>query len=328
MRDAKKDEIIEQKNMNTSLLSSFFLVLSCLLVFPNLSATAKNDSKGLEIGYAISITNVTPEAMHYAKSVGVSSIEIGFGALVDKSTREFTISDEALMERMTNAKKAADDAGINIGSIHMPFGEHIDLSLSNEEDRKDVVIFQKKLLGFLKILKPEVILFHPSWHLGRNERETRKKQFIKSATELDKVVRKMKATMVIENMLGPKLVLSATRERALCRTVEETVEIMNRLPKTIYSAIDMNHIKQPEKLILAMGSRLKSVHVADGDGLAERHYFPCSGQGENDWTAILAALDEVNYQGPFMFESAHKDVKDLKECYDELHAEYIKAKRQ
>lgn len=313
--------------MNTSFLSTFFLLLSLLLTFPNRGSAAERAAKPLEIGYSISIIKITPESMRYAKSVGVSSIEIGFGALIEKG-RDFKVSDEELLEWIKKAKKATDDAGIKVWSIHMPFGEHIDLSLRKEEERQRVMVLHKKLLGFLEILQPEVILFHPSWHLGLNEREMRKKQLIKSATELNKVVRSMGAIMVIENMLGPELRLGATRERALCRTVEETVEIMGRLPKTIYSAIDMNHIKQPEKLILAMGSRLKTIHVADGDGLKEHHYFPCSGEGENDWTAILAALDEVKYQGPFLFESAHGDVKDLKECYEQLHAEYKKVKGQ
>lgn len=313
--------------MKTFFLSASFLLLSLLLVFPKEGSAGEKAAKPLKIGYNISITKISPETMRYAKSVGVSYIEIGLGALVEKD-RTFKVSDEELLNHIKTAKKDIDDAGIKVWSIHMPFGEHIDLSLSNEEDRQQVVTFHKKLLGFLKILKPEIILFHPSWHLGVNERETRKKQLIKSATELNKVVRDIKATMVIENMLGFKLQVSATRERALCRTVEETVEIMGRLPKSIYSAIDMNHIKEPEKLILAMGSRLKSVHIADGDGLGERHYFPCSGEGENDWTAILAALDKVNYQGPFLFESAYKDVKDLKECYEKLYADYKKGQSQ
>src|SRR5690606_19709273 len=127
-----------------------------------------------------------------------------------------------------------------------------DLSLRSEEERQRVVALHKKLLGFLEILQPKIILFHPSWYLGLNERVIRKEQLIKSATELNEVVMKMGATLVIENMLGPELLVSSntSRESPLCRTVVETVEIMDRLPHTIYSAIDMNHIKHPEQLIL------------------------------------------------------------------------------
>ncbi len=303
-----------------------WLFFSCFLLgCANQRTLVEKSAKPLRVGFSTSITKVTPEAVRYARSVGVSCIEIGLGELVDKNLTAFNVSDEKFLEWIKKAKSASDEAGIKIWSIHMPFGKHIDLSLNKEEDRKGVVAFHKKVLGFIKILNPEIILFHPSWHLGLNVRELRKSQLIKSATELNDVVRSMKATMVIENMLGPELLVSPKLERPLCRTVEETVEIMNRLPKTIYSAIDMNHIKNPENLILAMGDRLKSLHVADGDGLAERHYFPCSGEGQNNWTAILAALDKVNYKGPFMFESKYPDVKNLKECYEQLYANYKEA---
>lgn len=264
--------------------------------------------------------------MLYAKSVGVDYVEISFGSLID-GNRNFKVSDEEMSALMRKAKKAADEAGIRVWSIHMPFGKRIDLSLTDEAERRQVLALHRKVLGYCKILEPEIILFHPSYYLGLNEREARKKQLVKSATELNETVRSMKATMVIENMLGPELLVDAERERPLCRTVEETVEIMNRLPKSIYAAVDMNHIKNPENLIRALGKRLKSVHIADGTGEAENHYFPCSGQGTNNWTAILAALHEARYSGPFLYESAVDDVRDLKACYDSMYSSFVEEKR-
>ncbi|TZF84773.1 sugar phosphate isomerase/epimerase [Pedobacter sp. BS3] len=282
--------------------------------------------KPLRVGYSIAITSITPEKMKYAKSVGVDCIEIGPGALIDKKTGGLAKSDEACMQLVAKAKKAADDAGIEIWSVHMPFGEKIDISLGDEAERQRVVALHKKLLGFYRVLKPKIVLFHPSWFLGLNERELRKSQMIRSALELNQVVKRMKAKMVIENMLGPTLLRDATHERPLCRTVEETVEIMNKLPSDIYSAVDMNHIKNPEKLIAAMGERLKTVHVSDGNGEAECHYLPCSGKGKNDWNAILSALQEAHYTGPFLYESAYKDVKELPDCYRTLYHNFIAAK--
>lgn len=279
----------------------------------------------LRLGYSIGVTNVDAAVMKASKAAGVDAIEIGFGGYIDKQTTLFTTSEEDILKQVRQAKKAADAAGIEIWSIHMPFSRKIDLSLINENERMEVVALHKKVLEYCRILKPKIILFHPSWHLALNKREARKASLIKSAKELNELVKAMGATMVIENMLGPKLLLDNGKlERPLCRTVEETVEIMNRLPLEIGSAIDMNHIKHPEALILAMGSRLKTVHVADGDGEDERHYFPCSGEGKNDWTAILAALNKVGYNGPFMFESKYKSVEGFKECYSTLYQNYIK----
>lgn len=302
--------------MLNKLLSLFF----ALTIVSTLTAHA---SGPLDLGYSVAIKNVTPEKMHYAKSVGISCIETSLAEFIDKQNLSFLSSDKEIVESLKAAKLAADEAGIKIWSIHMPFSNKIDLSLADEIARKKVVALHKKVIEFCTILQPEIILFHPSYFLGRNERELRKSQLIKSAKELNKVVKKQGFTMVIENMLGTDLLTAdAKREYPLCRDVSETKEIMSKLPESIGSAIDFNHIKNPQELILAMGSRLKTVHVADGDAIKERHYFPCSGEGLNDWNAILLALDKVRYKGPFLYESHIKDVKDLKSCYDTLYKDF------
>lgn len=274
--------------------------------------------KPLKIGISVALQKATPSFLKEAKLAGIDYIELGVGHFTDTS-RQFTAPDQEMMEQVVATKKAADAAGIIIWSIHMPFGKNIDLSLPNESDRLAVVDMHTRLLKFIKVLKPKVILFHPSWFLGVNERELRKQQLEKSVIALNKPVRAMGAMMVIENMLGPTLAHGKVRERPLLRTVEEAVEVMNRLPKNVYAAIDFNHIKYPEKLVLAMGKRLKSIHVADGTGLEENHFFPCSGKGENDWTAILQAMNKVGYRGPFMYESTAPKIIEYQSCYETLY---------
>jgi len=278
----------------------------------------KAPPKPLKLGFNIQIGKVTAAKMQEAKLAGIDYLEVSFGEFVDEK-RNFKIPEAEIVEKVKQAKLAADQAGIRIWSVHMPFGQHIDLSLGNEAERLQVVALQRKVLQFCALLKLEIVLFHPSWHLGPNERELRKQQLVKSVNELNPAVKKLGAKMVIENMLGFEMVVNKTRERALCRTVEETVEIMNRLPSSVYSAIDMNHIKDPELLIRAMGKRLKSVHIADGNGKQENHFFPCSGEGSNNWKEILRALNEVGYKGPFMYESKYKNLNELKPCYETLY---------
>lgn len=276
----------------------------------------------LEIGYALSIGRFSEDTLSYSKSVGVDYVEVsGMSTFVDGDLN-FRMSEEEILETLELAKAAADAAGIDIWSVHMPYGAKIDLSILDEEQRQQVVDTHTKLLGYLEVLDPEVILFHPSYYLGLNERDRRKSQLIKSATELNEEVQGIGAIMVIENMLGPELLKDNNRERPLMRSVEETAEIFDRLPESIYSAIDMNHIKNPQELIRTMGARLKSVHIADGSGEAENHYFPCTGEGQNNWDEILAALDEAGYDGPFMYESSPQDAKEFQECYQTLYESY------
>lgn len=311
------------------LLAGLFCFTGCKNSTSNQTETpmeaATEDSKPLAIGYGLGIGNFDKETFTYAKSVGVDYVEAsGMSTYVDGDLN-FKMSEEEMRAHLEAAKAAADAAGIEIWSIHMPFGKNIDLSVRDEEDRKKVVETHAKLIELLEILKPEVILFHPSYYLGLNERDQRKNQLIKSAEALNEHVKNIGAMMVIENMLGPKLLVDENRERPLMRTVEEAVEIFSRLSDDIYSGVDMNHIKNPEKLIRAMGDRLKSVHIADGTGEAENHFFPCTGEGLNNWNDILAALDEVGYDGPFMYESRPEDEKQYLQCYQALYQNFINA---
>ena len=300
------------------------LLCSCLFFS---KAQSQSTPQRLALGFSIGVDKITSEILTKAKANGIDYIETSVNRYID-SAGNFLLTDAEMINKVKAAKKMADDAGIQIWSIHMPFGRLIDISLSDSAGRPGVIELHKKVLGFCRILQPKIILFHPSWFLGLNERSFRKNQMVKSAVELNKAVKAIHATMVIENMFGPELLRDKARERPLFRTVEESVEMMNRLPADIYSAIDLNHIKYPEKLIYAMGPRLKTLHVADGTDKAENHFFPCSGQGHNDWVAILTAINAVGYKGPFLYECKYKDVSEFKPCYESLYQSLIQSMKK
>lgn len=65
------------------------------------------------------------------------------------------------------------------------------------------------------------------------------------------------------------------------------------------------HLRQREYLptsIYKLGSRLKNLHVRDTDGLLSYSLPP--GQGIVDWDHVLAALDDVGYDGFMVLEMA------------------------
>ena len=303
--------------------------IKCLLVLclscSNLFAQPESYPPPLKIGASFSIETITPAILKEAKSAGISCVQVSVNGWFDKSGN-FKLSNENIIKEVGDAREAAESAGIKIGAIHMPFGKYIDISLIDKTEHQRVIDLHKKVLQFCKVLKPEVILFHPSWYLTLDQRDEHIDQMIKSALELDKPVKDLGSIMVIENMTGPELYVMSggvKYERPLCRTVDEMMTIMNKLPPDIYAAVDLNHILHAEKMILALGTRLKFIHVADGDGANELHYFPCSGKGMNDWMAILSALYKAQYTGPFMYECHYKDLKDLTICYNYMYNKFI-----
>ena len=49
-----------------------------------------------------------------------------------------------------------------------------------------------------------------------------------------------------------------------------------------------------------VGDKIVTAHVSDFDFYNERHWLP--GEGKLDWQAILRALKEIGYQGPWLYE--------------------------
>ncbi|GAB1464433.1 sugar phosphate isomerase/epimerase family protein [Pedobacter sp.] len=293
-------------------------VLASLVILCSFSVQAQKKHK---IGFAIGINALTKKKLQQISDAGIDCIETGLTAFINKDSLTFKLSDYEMIKKMREVKQAATETGVEIWSIHMPYGKEIDISFIEEERRQKVIAFHQQALKYVSMLKPKIILFHPSYYLGLNEREARVKQLLKSVEELNTSVKAMKASMVVENMLGPALLVSkGNQERPLLRTVEESVAIFKMFPTDVYAAVDLNHIAQPEKLLLALGARVKTLHVADGDGKAERHYFPCDGKGQNDWKAIFEALKTINYKGPFMYESTTKELEGYRECYNKLMA--------
>ncbi|MGV8133779.1 MAG: hypothetical protein AB2L20_01080 [Mangrovibacterium sp.] len=113
--------------------AAVFLMVS-FFVF-NSKGQDKKAAKPLHLGYSVSIENITPEKMSYAKSVGIDYIEVSPTGLIGKE-RNFKLTDEEITGRMKKIREVTEAAGIKIWSVHMPFGRNIDLSLSNETDRQ------------------------------------------------------------------------------------------------------------------------------------------------------------------------------------------------
>lgn len=275
-----------------------------------------------EIGYSIDIRMITKERMLYAKSLGIQYVELaGIGAMLDKKLQ--LNPDKGYWERRVDTLKAIfAETGMQLWSIHMPFSKQLDLSLTAEDTRSYVVETQLQVFSLLAPLKPKVVLFHPSYYLGLGERAWRASQLVKSVHELNRALAAYPVTLVMENMLGPALHVDANRERPLLRTVAECVQLFQKFPQEVGIAVDMCHTAEAAQLLSAFGPRVKSLHIADGDGTAEHHYLPCNGLGKNNWNTIIAALEQINYQGVFMYECKYADERQLTDCYSELFTNY------
>jgi len=303
-----------------------FISILCYLLIPGYTYCQKQDRPDYAVGYSLDIRKIAFEKLKADKEAGMDYIEIaGLGSFVNADLSSKIPQAEWLLKCDSLAivlKKAA----VKVWSIHMPFSAKIDISTLDEQQRQQVMRMHLQLLEGLYRLHPQVILFHPSYYLEPNKRAARKEQLVRSVNELYTAVSGAGLQLVIENMLGPSLTVGE-RERPLLRTVEECQELFARFPDQVGIAVDMNHIAHPERLLLAFGPRVKTLHVADGDGTKESHYLPCNGKGQNDWNTILAALEKIKYKGVFMFECHYETTAQLIECYRQLQQIYSNTKQ-
>lgn len=258
-----------------------------------------------------------------AKRAGIDAVEINAATLFLNSN---LTDDRQVAARCRQLRRDLRRSGLQLWSVHMPYGKDIDLSNTDPQIHDNTMAIHRRVLRFCKILRPHIVLFHPSWNLPHNVREERMAQLAASVRELLPAAHKFGATVVIENMLGYELVKDENYERPLCRSVEEVMKIMSMMPDDVYAAVDMNHIDNPERLVSALGTRLRTIHVSDGDGRTECHELPWHGRGDNDWVAILKALyEDAHYDGVFMYELKKAELPQLKECYDKMYRQYLES---
>ena len=94
---------------------------------------------------------------------------------------------------------------------------------------------------------------------------------------------------------------------SVCSHGEEAAAWVDELgdPDTIGYCLDLGHCGLVEldaaDEIRKLGHRITALHVHDNDFLTDQHILPYHGNA--DWTAILSALREVGYKGPFTYEA-------------------------
>lgn len=293
---------------------------------PLLEAFGDNLPPRFELGTTIAplggLAGLTYTKFRNLRNSGLKHVEISLTGLVNGDN---PLPHDELRRRFVEIKAAADSAGVNIRSIHMPYGGDCDPSALDEKTRR---ASEKKYRGYIKLvecLAPEYILFHPSTsHMSPGDRAGHMRQAVKTLKALNKDVKNIGARIVVENLRGPKIQRPNGTERGLGRTVDEMTELMAMLPDDIYAVVDLNHIEHPEDMIRALGGRIRSLHVCDSDQSRDCHFLPW--RGTNDWAEIIAALYETGYNGPWLYEIKAKEIEQLAEmtsAYERAYRAYL-----
>ncbi len=215
------------------------------------------------------------------QEAGIAGIEVS-NAYLDISMTEDYKYLPALAEKYS----------IALWSYHMPFApfDRIDPS------HKDHADFTVKAFSELIKMKSELgfrrVIIHPSGEpIADDDRAERMKIAKDSFARLAGVAAACDMQIAVEDL--PRT--------CLCRNSAEMLDLLSADP-SLRTCFDTNHLlsEDPADFVRKVGNKIVTTHVSDCDFLNERHWYP--GEGKIDWPALMRALEEVGYQGPFIYE--------------------------
>ena len=244
------------------------------------------------------------EELEGLKRVGIEAVEISFR--FDKLVNEYDI-----IERWKEYKEIADDVGIELWSLHLPFGYALDISSKDSCIRSIAWYFNRKLVSVAREMGVKVIVLHPSSEPITDDVRPKRLEYAR-----EEIIR----LNAFCEELGLKLAVENLPRTCLCNSSSEMIELLSGTGAGI--VFDTNHSLYEDNVkflsaLVDSGIPIHSLHISDYDFVDERHHLP--GDGNNDWRAIFSELQRGEYSGPLMYEipSKAKD-RDFEISYEML----------
>ena len=220
------------------------------------------------------------------------------------------LADTGLESWAKSTVERISSLGLNLWSVHLPFGAGWDLSNLDKGQREQTVENFKKWIELAGSWGAKVCVIHPSLEpIADEEREKKLAISRESLKELGATAKEQGVKLAVECL--PRTCLGNTRQE---------IEYLTDSP-ALYVCCDVNHLfkETPQDFIRALGEKVVTTHMSDWDGIDERHWLP--GEGINDWQKILAALDEVGYEGPFLFEVKNSEGAALQKSWRKIQGQ-------
>lgn len=240
----------------------------------------------------------TPDAAELAsiKKAGFDAIEFSLSAA------GVAWPEEKRLDHFRKFKNDCDAAGLDLWSVHVPFSQTLDISLTDDTKRQTMIDLVVWLLDANKTLSAKVFVIHPSSEpIADDDRPARKARAIESLKFLNAEAKKRGIRLAVEDL--PRT--------CLLRNAEEANEILGAVGNGISLVFDSNHLltEKPEEFLARLDPSINiaTTHFSDYDAVDERHWAPY--EGVISWKAVIAELEKRGYPGPFVFEGAGRPDK-------------------
>lgn len=227
----------------------------------------------------------------------------------DKSQRE-------LENYFASHKKAAEEAGIRIHQMHMPYPLYIPNGKKelNAYLRNVVAPKSMELCAFFRCPYIVVHGFKLVRNLGSEEAEWKNtEEFLHFLAPMAK---EMEITICIENLyssFGGHII------EGPCCDVRKAIERIDRFNEQYGAEVlgfcfDTGHANLVsidfEDFMTKLGKRLKVFHIHDNDGVGDLHQIPFTftktreNRSSTDWEGFVKGLRQIHFDGTLSFETA------------------------
>lgn len=219
-------------------------------------------------------------------SLACKLVEGGIQVLeIAMSAEEFPEADFA------KTAEVAKRHGLEIGSIHLPIAPQQIYDVTNKH-ATGAMAYQTELIKRAEVMGVKHIVMHSGGEpLIEEERAERVKRAGEALPRLADVAGAYGADICIEDL--PRTCLGRDSDEILA---------MLAYDERLRVCFDANHLFRENEadFIRKIGKKIATTHISDRDNINERHWLP--GEGVVDWAAVMDALDEVGYDGNWIYE--------------------------
>ena len=276
------------------------------------------------------------------KSWGFDAMDFNFDdkfAVSDLKREEpcyFEVDDEVLFEMHRPLREACLRHGVRVIQMHAPFPSWID---GNEDVNRRMLTVCEKCLALCGYLNCPDLIIHPVTIIDEKEREFQTSLELYRA--LIPAAKRYGVRICIENMAGRKQGVIAPTG---CYEAEEAcrcIDILNEeAGEELFGfCFDVGHANlynmDPGEFIRTVGSRLKTLHLHDNDGIKDFHTIPynhyirdwskASDAEANygvipriNWDSVVEGLKDIGYTGALNFETYTATLAYPKEVQPEV----------
>lgn len=208
--------------------------------------------------------------------------------------------------------KAFRDNGLTISQAHAPFPPY----LPEREDVLDYCIkIYHRVIEFCDAIGCANVVIHGIAHLVTEENrpvEYYKDLNWKLYRSLIPTLQKTNVTVCLENLFKSNKYFSNIIDfyEGTCCDPDEAIEYIDTLNREAGKecfglCLDIGHLhlmrRRPSTYILALGKRIKCLHLHDNISQMDSHLMPYT--GTIMWNEFLAAMKEIGYDGDLSFET-------------------------